>query len=62
MNCVGLLHFVTEKVTSCEEKEEKQRPANAPLIIQRDAELQLSAESSAKCCNSKGKGSVYDSV
>ncbi|TKY44820.1 Cell division cycle-associated protein 7 [Spatholobus suberectus] len=54
-----------EKVTLCEEKEEeeeKQRPANAPLINLSDADLQISAESSARRCNSKGRGSVYNPV
>ncbi|XP_054794293.1 uncharacterized protein LOC129299840 [Prosopis cineraria] len=41
---------------------EEKRPANAPLIKLKGAELQLSAESSAVRCNSKGRGSVYNPV
>jgi len=54
---------VTEKkVTVCEEKEEEQRPANAPFINLSNADLLLSAESSARRCDSKGRGSVYNPV
>ncbi|XP_020205233.1 uncharacterized protein LOC109790486 [Cajanus cajan] len=51
-----------EKVTLCEEQEEKQRPANAPLINLRGFDLQISAEISARRCHSKGRGSVYNPV
>ncbi|KAG4991916.1 Cell division cycle-associated 7-like protein [Glycine soja] len=51
-----------KKVTVCEEKEEEQRPANAPFINLSNADLLLSAESSARRCDSKGRGSVYNPV
>ncbi|KAI9101528.1 hypothetical protein K1719_023818 [Acacia pycnantha] len=41
---------------------EDKRPANAPYIILKGTELQLSAEASAVRCNSKGRGSVYNPV
>ncbi|KAI4347286.1 hypothetical protein L6164_008108 [Bauhinia variegata] len=57
-----------EKVSSSEWEEESlscgevKRPANAPLIILKGKELQLSAEASSRRCHSKGRGSVYDPV
>ncbi|KAL6281715.1 hypothetical protein ACE6H2_018596 [Prunus campanulata] len=41
---------------------EERRPANAPLVDVRKSELQLSSESAAQRCNSKGRGSVYHPV
>lgn len=46
---------------NCEENGEK-RPANAPLPKCSPAALQLSADLLAQRCNSKSRGSVYDSV
>ncbi|KAL9324415.1 hypothetical protein ACSQ67_009272 [Phaseolus vulgaris] len=51
-----------DKVTLYGEKEEKQRPANAPLVNLSDADLLLSSENSARRCNSKGRGSIYNPV
>ncbi|XP_061343753.1 uncharacterized protein LOC133289771 [Gastrolobium bilobum] len=51
-----------EKVTLCEGEEEEKRPANAPLVKLRGVDLQISAESSALRCNSKGRGSIYNPV
>lgn len=64
VNGDGLLVIVTEKrVTSTEWKEEEEvRPANAPLVKISAAELQISPETSARRCNSKGRGSVYNPI
>ncbi|XP_052723274.1 uncharacterized protein LOC108345271 isoform X3 [Vigna angularis] len=51
-----------DKITFSGEKEEKQRPANAPLVNLSDADLLLSSEHSARRCNSKGRGSIYNPV
>ncbi|XP_058727336.1 uncharacterized protein LOC131598782 [Vicia villosa] len=44
--------------------EEENRPANAPFIElnSKDVEHFLSAENSARRCNSKGRGSIYNPV
>ncbi|KAL2344140.1 hypothetical protein Fmac_005425 [Flemingia macrophylla] len=57
-----VLSHKKERVTLCEEKGEKQRPGNAPFINLRDLDLQISAETSARRCHSKGRGSVYNPV
>jgi len=57
-----LVHFVTDKVALYGEKEEKQRPANAPLVNLSDADILLSSENSARRCNSKGRGTIYNPV
>lgn len=77
MSSDGLLNYVTEKVTAEngeeEEKgcivttdkwEDEKRPANAPLIElnPKDVEHFLSAETSARRCDSKGRGSIYNPV
>ncbi|XP_027359267.1 cell division cycle-associated protein 7-like [Abrus precatorius] len=53
-----------EKETlSVEEDEiEQRRPANAPFIKLSVEDLKVSAEISAQRCNSKGRGSVYNSI
>ncbi|CAL0323926.1 unnamed protein product [Lupinus luteus] len=51
-----------KKTTLCEGEEEKVRPANAPYIEVRDADLQITPEGSARRCNSKGRGSVYNPI
>ncbi|RDX97343.1 Cell division cycle-associated protein 7, partial [Mucuna pruriens] len=48
-------------VTLHEKKKRKKKPANAPLMNPRDADLQITGESSAKR-NSKGKSSLYNPV
>ncbi|KAK9278032.1 hypothetical protein L1049_028376 [Liquidambar formosana] len=40
----------------------EKRPANAPLVKIKASNLQLSPDVSARRCNSKGRGSVYDSI
>ncbi|XP_022923677.1 cell division cycle-associated protein 7-like [Cucurbita moschata] len=40
----------------------KKRPANAPLVEIDDFDHRLSPDASARRCNSKGRGSVYDPV
>jgi hypothetical protein len=77
VNSDGLSNAVTEKLTTEEREEEKERrivttnkwdeekrPANAPLIElnPKDVEHFLSAESSGRRCDSKGRGSVYNPV
>ncbi|TYJ99045.1 cell division cycle-associated protein 7-like [Cucumis melo var. makuwa] len=51
-------------VLDCNEVEEENvnRPANAPLVKISNSELWLSPDASARRCNSKGRGSVYDPV
>lgn len=77
VNCDGLVNLMSEKVTTEEGEEEKKRwivttdngeeenrPANAPLIElnRKDVELLISAACSARRCDSKGRGSVYNPV
>ncbi|XP_031403445.1 cell division cycle-associated 7-like protein [Punica granatum] len=40
----------------------KHTPANKPLLNLGDTDYQLSPEASARRCNSKGRGSVYDPI
>ncbi|KAG5022205.1 hypothetical protein JHK85_018547 [Glycine max] len=44
-----------KKVTLCEVKKEEQRPANVPFINLSNVDLQLSAENSARRCDSKDR-------
>jgi hypothetical protein len=77
VNSDGLLNSVTEKETMKKGEEEKKsciittdkwedekRPANAPLIElnPKDVEHFLSEEISARRCDSKGRGSIYNPV
>ncbi|XP_022137070.1 cell division cycle-associated 7-like protein [Momordica charantia] len=43
-------------------EETKKRPANAPLVDSVESKHRLSPDASARTCNSKGRGSVYDPV
>ncbi|KAG5037307.1 hypothetical protein JHK86_018147 [Glycine max] len=47
-----------KKVTLCEVKKEEQRPANVPFINLSNVDLQLSAENSARRCDSKDREPV----
>lgn len=58
----GKVGGVSEESDEESEESSPHRPANKPLVKVGGLELQLSPEYSARRCDSKGRGSVYDPV